>query len=497
MIKYTSTRQLSFEEFKTPFYHGLDKTNRWVVLAQHIPWDEFARIYASAMRDDFGRPALDARIVIGALIIKHTKGLSDGNTIEEIRENPYLQYFIGYEEFSHKPPFDPSLFVHLRERIGVDAFEKLNEAFLKKVDIVTDTDKSAPGDTEKDDNDSTGGGGGNKRQGTLILDATVAPQDIKYPTDLDLLNEGREQTERLIDELWQAGPGKRKPRTYRRTARKDYLAVAKKKRMSKKVLRSALRKQLNYIKRNIKTIMKMIEPELGKPVPLNRKDLRVFWIVQEVYRQQKQIYDSRTRSVSDRIVSITQPYVRPIVRGKSGKQTEFGAKLSVSLVDGYVYLDHLDWNAFNESKDLKKKKKKYKDRFGCYPAKVIGDKIYRTRENRRYLKEHQINLSGRPLGRPPKLTAKEARLLRQCERLDESLRVQIEGKFGEGKRKYGLDCVMTKTQLTSGSWIAAVFYIMNIARWLRTCSFLSLLRCLDFFKERIPCSPKMGWAVGY
>ena len=133
MIKYNSVNQISIEEFKTPFYFGLDKTNRWVRLAEKIPWDEFAKIYSKALCEDFGRPALDARIVIGALIIKHRKGLSDEETIEEIKENAYLQYFLGYEEFSHKAPFDPSLFVTLRNRLGIEVFDKMNQAFIDGV----------------------------------------------------------------------------------------------------------------------------------------------------------------------------------------------------------------------------------------------------------------------------------------------------------------------------------------------------------------------------
>jgi hypothetical protein len=485
MIKYTSTKQLSIEEFKTPFYYGLDKTNRWARLAGQIPWDEFAKIYAKALCEDFGRPALDARVVIGALIIKYKKGLSDEETIEEIKENAYLQYFIGYEEFSHKPPFDPSLFVTLRERLGVDAFEALNQAFIEGIQKAEEAQKKAAERNDKDDSDS--GDQETKppeRQGKLILDASVAPQDIKFPTDLDLLNDSREHTERIIDTLWQPGPGKRKPRTYRRIARKDYLSVVKLKKKSAKILRSGIRKQLGYTRRNIKTIKKLMRPELGKPCRLNPRDLRTFLVVQEIYRQQKEMYDNQAHRVSDRIVSVAQPYVRPIVRGKSGKHTEFGAKLSVSLVNGFAFLDHLGWDAFNESTDLKGQVERYRERFGCYPEEVIADKIYGSRDNRHYLKEHNIVFSGKALGRPPKLTDKEARLARQRLKAHGRLRNQIEGKFGEGKRKYDLDRVKAKTMQTSESWIAAVFFVMNLARWLRMSSFLSRLRWLEFFKER-------------
>ena len=98
MVKYTSTKQLSFEAFKTPFQRGLDPKNRWIRLAEMIPWDALAKIYMEKLCIDFGRPAIKPRVVIGAMIIKHKKSLSDEATIEEIRENPYLQYFIGNRE---------------------------------------------------------------------------------------------------------------------------------------------------------------------------------------------------------------------------------------------------------------------------------------------------------------------------------------------------------------------------------------------------------------
>jgi IS5 family transposase len=486
MIKYTSTKQLSIEEFKTPFYFGLDKNNRWARLANQIPWDEFAKIYAKALCEDFGRPALDARIVIGALIIKHKKGLSDEETIEEIKENPYLQFFIGYEEFSHKPPFDPSLFVTLRERLGIDAFEQLNQAFIEGVRQAEDLKETKKAKSKGNDNPDSGDTPTeeSKRQGALILDASVAPQDIKFPTDLDLLNDAREHTERIIDELWRPELGKRKPRTYRNIARKDYLSVAKQKKKSVKILRATIRKQLGYNRRNIKTIKKMLGSELGKQVPLSKRDLRIFCIVQEICRQQKEMYDLKVHSVSDRIVSIAQPYVRPIVRGKSKNQTEFGAKISASLVKGNVYLDHLSWDAFNEGTDLISQVEGYKDRFGFYPAAVIIDTIYGTRENRRYLKKLGIEFSGKALGRPPKLTEEEAKQAQIKRKAHAGLRNGIEGKFGEGKRKYDLDLVKAKTMRTSESWIAAVFFVMNLARWQRMCSLLSLFRWLKYFKER-------------
>ena len=280
--------------------------------------------------------------------------------------------------------------------MGKDVFEKLNQVFIDEVTKIERDQKQARSskvkkDKSKDDSDDS-----DSHRGQLIIDAVVAPQDIKYPTDLNLLNDAREHTERLIDELWVPGPGKRKPRTYRQKARKAYLSIVKKKRKPKDQLRSAIRSQLGYIRRNIKTINMLLEPYKGRPLPFDQHDLKLFWVIQELYRQQKILHDTNSSSISDRIVHLRQPHVRPIVRGKAGRDTEFGSKLSCSLVDKYVYLDHLDWNAFNESQDLIAQVERYRDRFGFYPESVLVDQIYGTRENRQKLKELGIRFCGKP-----------------------------------------------------------------------------------------------------
>ena len=449
----------------------LDSNNSWIKLADRIPWDEFSKIYNKSLKKDFGRPAKDARLVIGAMIIKHKKGLPDEDVIPEIQMNPYYQYFVGLKAFTHQPIFDPSLFVTLRKRLGKDAFEALNHSFIEEVTQIEREEKKAKrlkGKKKSDDDSDTSDS--LSHHGQLIIDAVVAPQEIKHPTDLNLLNDAREHTERLIDLLWESEPGKRKPRTYRRKARKEYLSIIKKKRKPQNQLRAAIRGQLNYLRRNIKTIKGLLHPYSGGPLPFDRQDLKLWWVIQELYRQQRIMHESDTHSIKDRIVNLRQPHVRPIVRGKAGRDTEFGAKLSCSLVDDYVYLDHLDWNAFNESQDLMDQVKRYYERFGFYPESVLVDHIYGTRENRQKLKELGIRFCGKQLGRPPKRTPAQKRALRK----ELAIRNRIEGKFGEGKRKYQLDCVQTKLQDTSESWIANVLFVMNLAAWMRADIFLPI-----------------------
>jgi len=214
---------------------------------------------------------------------------------------------------------------------------------------------------------------------------------------------------------------------------------------------------------------------------LNKKQYRDLLVLSELYRQQQWMYDHRSKRVDDRIVSISQPHVRPIKRGKAGSDTEFGAKLSVSLVDGFAFVDRTSWDNFNESGDLKDQVEAYKQRFGFYPGSVHTDKIYRTRDNLRYCKARGIRISGPRLGRPPTVTPENVNRLKaeaRRARQDEIDRIPIEGKFGQGKRKYGIGRLMTKLAQTSETAISLCFLVMNLERWLAAI-FLRL-----FFKEQ-------------
>ncbi len=489
MINQSNPKQICIDDFMSNLGDRLDRNNNWVKLADSIPWDLFREIYNKTLTKDFGRPAKDARLVIGALIIKHKKGLPDEEVIPEIQMNPYYQYFVGLKAFTHQPIFEPSLFVRLRKRLGIEVFEDLNQAFIKEVTRVEDAEKKSKQSKSKQNksDDDSNSSKPLTHRGQLIIDAVVAPQEIKYPTDLNLLNDAREHTERLIDYLWEPGSGKRKPRTYRKKARQAYMSLIKKKRKPQDQLRTTIRGQLGYLRRNIKTIKHLLEPHSKGELSLNTQDLKLFWVIQEVYRQQRIMYEDNTNSIPDRIVNLKQAHVRPIVRGKAGRDTEFGAKLSCSLVDDFVYLDHLDWNAFNESGDLIDQIERYYQRFGFYPEKVLIDHIYGTRENRRKLKELGIRFCGKPLGRPPKLTAAQKKAISK----ELAIRNRIEGKFGEGKRKYQLDCVKAKLQDTSESWIANVLFVMNLAAWMRRDIFVPFLnftkkqfqKYADFFNE--------------
>jgi transposase, IS5 family len=280
---------------------------------------------------------------------------------------------------------------------------------------------------------------------------------------LNLLNEARKKLEQLID--WMHKPLKKiqdRPRTHRKNARKNYLNMVKSRRPGQKKIRRGIRQQLDYMKRNLKAVDTLLLDE--RSAPLKYKQQEMLHTIRTLYEQQRTMYEEGTHRIDDRIVSLHQPHVRPFVRGKVNQPTEFGAKVFISLVDGYAYTERISWDNFNESTDLILAVERYRERRGCYPKAVIADKIYRNRKNIAYCKDMDIRISGPALGRKNKALVK---VQQAQKRLDESIRNAVEGTFGVGKRCYGLGKIMAKIQETSETMIQMGFYAMNLERKLR------------------------------
>lgn len=461
--KYTPISQLTLEGFETPFVKSLKKENRWVVLSSIIPWDKIVSIYDKNLRSTTGRPPINGRVVLGAMIIKHFCNFSDEETILNLQENMYMQYFCGYSSYDPEPAFDSSLFVLIRDRLGIAGVSEMNDLITKfkpeNVDsqslekdisiIVENNEKQGSTHLEetKDENSI-------QNKGRVLYDATVCPQEIAYPTDLNLLNDCRKKSEKMIDFLYNMSDLKKKPRTYRENARKDYLHTAQKKSKSKSEIRVAIGKQLRYLRRNFNIIKNLLDFH-GQAIPFDASMLRYYWIIQHCYNQQIQMFENKTKSIENRLVSIHQPHVRPIVRGKLNAKVEFGSKINLSMVEGLAYVDELSWEAFNEGTHLMDYVGQYKTRFGYYPAEVLADKIYCTRANRKALKELSIFLIAKPLGRPKAVIEQH---------VSPGERNEIEGKFGQGKRGYGMDKIRAKLKQTSEAWVAMIVLVLNLVK---------------------------------
>ncbi len=488
--KYVSPNQLTICGFETPFDQLLTRANRWVKLSELIPWDKIVRQYDQQFKSPEGRPPISGRIVLGAVIIKHMLDLTDRETILQIQENMFMQYFLGYSTFTNDAPFSSTLFVTIRERLSLDLLQTISEIILehcfpKEEEATISTlpvgddqqEPPSPDDLACEPSESKSMEIINK--GKLLMDATVAPQNITFPTDLKVLNASRIKSEEIIDLLYDAQlHGVTKVRTYRENARKDFLNTAKKKHKTTKEIYKANGSQLRYLKRNLQHIVALLVAyethELE--IPLKPRQITYLEVIRKVYTQQQTMYASNTKSIENRIVNIHQPHVRPIVRGKEGKKVEFGSKLQVTLVNGFTFIDKLSWDNFNEGGYLMDSVNKYKTRFGYYPAEVLADQIYCTRVNRRQLKLLNIKLCAKPLGRPSKTAL--------TNHVSPGERNPIEGKFGQAKVAYGLDNIKAKLKTTSESWIAAIALVLNLVNLARLASLCLLCWITKLFSSK-------------
>ena len=474
MYRRQHTSQPSIEEFRVPFGGILAPDNRWVIFSSLIPWEELEENYALQFSPTSGAPAKPVRLAFGALFIKQRLGLTDEETVEQIRENAYMQFFLGFAGYSNKPPFDPSMMVHFRKRFSKEELNRINELIAQRGKAMVIEAMSA---CQADDNtDDPGADPGSqlslddlvkpadwpegKNWGTLTIDASCTPADITYPTDLKLLDEARESTERIIDELCAQRLDLRgyRPRYDRGKAHVNFLNVARQKRPRRRKIKAAISRQLDYLQRNLDAIDALIAS--GARISA----LKTHWwqkllVISELHRQQSILLYAKTRSIPDRIVNLVQRHVRPIVRGKARASVEFGAKISVSVRNAFASLHRISWDPYNEAEDLIPQAKKYKQEYGCYPERICADRIYINTKNRNFCSRNNIRLSGKRLGRPPKDPAVNAAHHQQL-RADQRRRNEVEGCFGSGKRKYSLDLIMARLPKGAEILISMAFVVM-------------------------------------
>ena len=487
MYRRKDPNQQVLEGFITPF-GKLNAGNRWVKQAELMPWDYIDEQYSKNFSLNAGATAINSRIAFGSIYISQKAKLTDREVVEYIIENPYTQYFLGLSEYVDTPLFDASMMVHFRKRFPSEVVNEINlrmhgeaagmkgqahhseeESEAAEADsLPTQTTAEIADEEESEAVDTL------PNKGKLLLDATCAEADIRYPSDLSLLNEARENLEEMIDELWPLTSRKGHKTAYsRKKARKGYLKLIKQKQPRTGKLRKELRYQLSCVEKNITTISTILMRVGLEALP--EKRIARLLVICLLHRQQSKMYRDKNRSCEDRIVSLRQPHIRPIARNKAGKKFEFGQKISTSVVNGYTFIERQSYDPFNEGITLQESVERYHHRFGHYPEAVQADKLYRNRSNLQYCKRHGIRLSGPPLGRPLK---KDTDHLRKLAYQDNCERNTIEGRYGIAKRRYGMARVLPYLPETGKTQVALQILCMNMDVRLRaTVSFI-----FSFFK---------------
>ena len=204
MYKFDRYHQYSLSDFNQPLGIEMNPENRWVKKAAMIPWDEIEDRYAGLFPSKVGMPAKPLQTALGSLLIQKEYGYSDRELVEQIKENPYYQYFIGLPGYEYKAPFVPSLLVEFRKRLDENVLTEINEmiAAYNDPDDPSDGDSNSSGNSDNTNNEKDADTVSEpENEGTLILDATCAPQNIAFPQDINLLNEARENLESMIDQI--------------------------------------------------------------------------------------------------------------------------------------------------------------------------------------------------------------------------------------------------------------------------------------------------------
>ena len=466
-------RQISVFEYPSGF-HGvsIDPSNRWVKLSHQMPWDLIEEIYATKFNGPRGNRAYSSRLAFGALFLKQALNVSDADLIELVRENPYLQFFLGFEEFSSELPFDTSLMSYFRQRFTAAEICQINEA------IIAQNPLKKPSSNDDSDDDSSSGHSGESdpkdsesstssvndlvqtNSGTLILDATCVPQDIHFPTDIRLLYEAVCSAMRHL-EITRGKPITKTQKSLLNRARQAYLSISK----SKKNTPAQFREKQGILLKLLKRCLGYFDsPAMNKPT--SPKTIDALKTLSLIHDQQFEMWKLKINRIERRIVSVSQPWVRPIKRGKASINTEFGSKIALSTVDGYVRMEYFSFENFNEALTLQESAERYKERTGSYPERILADKIYRNKANLAFCKSKNIRMNGPALGRPPK-DPQVRQQQRAAEVQEAGDRNMVEAKIGESKRKYGLDRIMERTQQATEVMICVSFVVMNSFRNLR------------------------------
>lgn len=464
-MKYHSQgKQLTLDAFRSSL-SSLSKNNRWVLMGDTLPWGEIEKRYNAKLNNGLtGAGNKPARLVVGALIIKHKMNLSDEETILAIQENPYMQYMLGLSEFTDKPVFHPSLFVTIRMRLQIEDLNDFTSSLLSSSSNSKETGHSSDDYNEGSGNDCYTDSQGRLHKGSMKVDATCSDSEVRFPTDVDLLEDGSRVINRYIDKLCNSFSLVH-PVTFRKKSRMVYLEFTKIKKKSRRRIKSCKSLLLTYLTRDIRTFVNLIAfngTHLLDSLKCHEK--KIMRSIITMFHQQETMFKEGTHSIADRIISIFQPHIRPIVRGKSKAPTEFGAKIGASLVQGYTFIDNHSWDAYNEEADLEQQIELYRKRFGYLPCRIYADKIYMNRENRKLMKELEIEAMGKPLGRPPKNPNLEYEK-RMAKAVGE--RNEVEATFGTGKRIYRANNIRAKLPQTANCWTGMCYFVKNVMKFIK------------------------------
>jgi IS5 family transposase len=360
-------KDINQHTFFSTFEEQLDKKHPLFALANIIDWAKFEKEFSKLYHGSMGRPAKPIRLMVGLVLLKHIRNISDESVVEQWRENSYYQYFCGEMKFVIKAPCEASELVHFRKRIGEKGMQLIFEESIRIATEVTEKkDKQGKSKDEKKDNDKGNGNGVRQdekvfKEKDVIVDTTVQEKNITYPTDLKLHTKIIKNCLDISDK-----EGVELRQRYTRTVKK-YLyqqRFRKTKKQRAKALKAA---------RQIKTIAGRLVRELFRK--LNPEQLTKYSNDLKIYERVLQ----QKREDKNKIYSIHEPHTECISKGKEHKKYEFGNKVSIiigkntGIVFGALSLEKNEYDGHTLPKALQQ----FKEINGYEPKRALVDNGYK------------------------------------------------------------------------------------------------------------------------
>lgn len=423
----------------------LDSENDLFKITKSLDWVKLSDKLSEFYSPDNGRPTKPSRLKIGLLILKHLYKLSDKDTLKTLKENIYAQYLCNISLEGTKHCLNSSTLTYFRKQIGLKGIKFIEEEVLNSL-------KRAKLLKNK----------------ILVCDTTVAPSNIAYPTDVSLLEKVRQKAVGYLETAKELGA--RVYRTYKRTAQKvsvryqkiRHHTVKSRKKVQKQLRQFAQRniRQLEEALRDIQSVIKDAGSQAKDSADKVKEQFlekaqEFITTASKILTQQKDIYQGLP--VKERIVSVNQPHIRPMVRGKYPVEVEFGPKILLNLKNNFLFLEHLSFNNTSDSQLLDIGLKGYQERFGFLPTQLAADRGFWSKENRQLAEDYKIKkIAIENKGKSSYLKGKPFR-----ERL-RRLRCSIEAKISLSKRKYGLDRIRYTMPQGEEMWVRLGLIAMNL-----------------------------------
>ena len=403
-------------------------------LYQSIPFKELAAAIPSTAYEQTGKgckPWFTVEGGIGLMILKHYLQCSDEMLIQRINTDWSMQRFCGIVLKPTEVIKDINLPSHWRKYLGkqldMNMFQGIAAQHWKP--YMNDTNIGS-------------------------CDATCYESDVCFPTPIKIVWHSCNIVFTSL-QLYRKQLKVRNSRCNYDKFKTLFLSYQKQKRKSKRQEKKVLKKLLKFLRRLVDLHSQFVTKH---HVKLSNKKQAELQTIETVYEQHRSKVYGEVDKIKDRIVSLSKPYIRPIVRGKENKPVEFGAKVNKIQIDGISFIEHFSFNAFNEGTRLQSSialHRKYVGKCSHFSA----DKIYATNANRSYCKQQKIVTNFVPKGKQKDAEIEQHKVMRAA--LNKQRGSVLEGSFGNEKNHYSLQKVKAKNAITEKCWIFFGIFTAN------------------------------------